>query len=166
MARHILFICTGNVCRSPLAELAARKQFGHLGLDFASAGLQAPPGLPVSAYSAQVAATWGGGLDGHASRQLTPELAACADWLIGMTRSHAAIMRSRFADLGAGAIGWLGAPGLDVRHQRFTPDGPDVDDPYGGDLVLYETTGKKIWDLVSDWTEVFAGLATSKGEGP
>ena len=165
MTRQIVFVCSGNICRSPLAELAARRQFDHLPLDFVSAGLQAVAGLPASPHSRAVAESWGGGLSGHASRPLTPRLAAEAAWLIGMTRSHAAIMRSRFGGDGTCAIGWLGAPGLDVRRQRFTPEGPEVDDPYGEDLASYEAAGRKIWRLVAGWADVFASLAATRGEG-
>ncbi len=95
----ILFVCTGNTCRSPLAEALCKKRLAdRLGCAIAelpargyhvlSAGLAAAPGGPAAIEAEQVARTYGADLSAHRSRPMTPELAAQADYLIGMTRSH------------------------------------------------------------------------------
>ena len=165
MAQRIIFVCTGNTCRSPLAELAARERFGHLDVVFESAGLQGATGLPASPHSLRVAEDWGRGLRAHASRLLTPQLAGDATWLIGMTRSHGAILRSRFADLVACGIGVLGAPGLDLRTVQYSPAVQEIDDPYGESFARYQACGARIRDLVAGWSEVFEVLAQAKGAG-
>ena len=90
-ALHILFVCTGNVCRSPTAErlaiaYGARSDFQ----DFraSSAGTHAVKGLPIEPYAARVLEKLGGDPSDFAARQLTPTIAADADLVLTMTKAH------------------------------------------------------------------------------
>src|SRR5437764_10389160 len=87
--KTILFVCTGNVCRSPMAEGIFRRAVRGRG-DFRviSAGLGAVDGHPPSPNSVQAVAELGIAISGQRSRMLTPELVQQADYIFGMTHSH------------------------------------------------------------------------------
>ena len=95
----VVFVCTGNTCRSPLAEgLFKARLAGRLGCTAAelpergfhvlSAGMAAMSGGPAADEAVAVARSYGADLTGHRSRPLAPDLAAQADYLIAMTRGH------------------------------------------------------------------------------
>lgn len=137
----IVFICTGNTCRSPLAEALCKRQLAdrigctitelpERGYLVQSAGLAAMMGGPAAAEAEQVAQAYGGDLSAHRSQPLTAELAARADYLIGMTQSHLRALMDYFADCG-GRIGLL------------DPNG-DIADPIGCDRGVYEECGRQI----------------------
>lgn len=159
MPQRIIFLCTGNTCRSPLAEVIAADMFSEMGLVFASAGLSAVPCLPASLSSAEYAAGRGLSLAGHSSRPVTRTILADTAWFIGMTRSHAAIFRSRFGAVYGGAIGILGAPGFDLAARRESPEVEEVDDPYGLSRQQYFRCGDQITRLLSGWRDVFGAAA-------
>jgi len=103
-ARLILFVCTGNTCRSPLAEglakvLAANRlgcsidELPQRGLWITSAGLCTSGGWPASAEAIQVAAEYGVDLNRHRSQPLQPWLLAMADQVITMTQGHQQLLR-------------------------------------------------------------------------
>jgi RpiB/LacA/LacB family sugar-phosphate isomerase len=87
--KTVLFICTGNVCRSPMAEgifrHAARARGDYRVL---SAGLGALEGMPPSSHAIQAVQELGIDISGQRSRMLTPELVQQADYIFGMTHSH------------------------------------------------------------------------------
>ncbi len=137
----VLFVCTGNTCRSPLAEALCKKRLadrlgcavGELparGFHILSAGLSAATGSPAAVEAEQVARTFGADLSAHRSQTLTPELAARADYLLGMTRSHLHALTDHFGSLAA-------APRL------LDPAG-DIADPIGCDRPVYEECGQQI----------------------
>ena len=95
----IVFVCTGNTCRSPLAEGLFKKKLAdrlgctaeelpRRGFLVTSAGLAAMMGGAAADEAVEVARTYGADLSGHVSRPLTPDLAAQADYLVAMTRGH------------------------------------------------------------------------------
>lgn len=90
----VLFVCTGNICRSPLAERVTRAVLDvALGSDAASvrlesAGTRAVAGSSVHPYSAAVLTALGGDPGGFVARQLTDDTAAGADLTLALTRSH------------------------------------------------------------------------------
>src|SRR5258707_8443265 len=87
--KTILFVCTGNICRSPMAEGIFRRAVEGRGTyRVLSAGLGAMEGQPPSPYAVQAVKELGIDISGNRSRMLTPELVQQADYIFGMTHSH------------------------------------------------------------------------------
>src|ERR1044071_3492992 len=87
--KTILFVCTGNVCRSPMAEGILRHALQDRGsYRVMSAGLGAMEGQPPSPYAVQAVRELGIDISGQRSRMITPELVQEADYIFGMTHSH------------------------------------------------------------------------------
>jgi protein-tyrosine-phosphatase len=155
----VVFVCTGNTCRSPLAAaLAARRWSGDLAV--ASAGLQAAEAQPAAEPARIVAAERGCDLRAHRSRFLDDELLASADWIIGMTRSHVAQINARLRRRPPGAptprVGLLGLPNADLAG-RVTPADEEVADPFGASVETYRTVADQLERLLAAWDESFSG---------
>lgn len=142
MAQRIIFVCTGNTCRSPIAEamfrslLAARigcapDELPQNGYDVASAGLAAMAGAPASPESVQLCAEQGVDLTAHASQPLTEQLLQQADRLYTMTAGHREAILSRYPD-------------LSDRVQVLSRNGEDVSDPIGWGQAAYEQSYAEI----------------------
>jgi protein-tyrosine-phosphatase len=135
---NVLLVCSGNTCRSPLAEGMLRARLRVRGLDgitVASAGTGASEGAPASEGSYLVGLELGIDLSAHRSRALTPELTRSADLILTMSRSH----RERVRDLGAGdRVHLLG------EYAGFTGAAAEVPDPYGGELGDYRATHDRL----------------------
>jgi RpiB/LacA/LacB family sugar-phosphate isomerase len=87
--KTVLFICTGNICRSPMAEGIFRRAVqGRKDYRVLSAGLGAMEGQPPSPYAVQAVRELGIDISGQRSRMLSPELVQEADYIFGMTHSH------------------------------------------------------------------------------
>ncbi|MBG6214631.1 MAG: low molecular weight phosphatase family protein [Cryobacterium sp.] len=87
---RILLVCTGNICRSPLAEQLLRARLEALGLqaDVQSAGTRAMVASPMTAEAAALSLTHGAHSTEHAARQLTEHLVGAADLILTATRDH------------------------------------------------------------------------------
>ena len=122
----ILFVCTGNSCRSPMAELyfnaLARKNNSSCQAD--SAGIYANDGAPISHAAQAVMMELGIETKEFSSAAFTPKRAQNYDLLIGMTRTHAAMMRHI-------------VPELREKVRTLIPD-EDVPDPFGGSAEDYK----------------------------
>ncbi len=131
---RILFVCTGNTCRSPLAEAIARNAVAQRGLSdiqVESAGTNAWPDSPASDGSLLVGLEKGINVAEHRAQLLTSELADTADLILVMSRHHL----ERTNALGAGKRSYLLAD--------FAADNADyneIADPFGGDLDAYRAT--------------------------
>jgi len=150
----VIFICSGNTCRSPLAEAVARERFP--GLSCTSAGLGASPGCPASAGTCDMARDRGLDVDGHRSRGLEPASASTASWLIGMTGEH---VRGIHAALPGtkGRVAKLGRPGVVLGPDDDAGPGEDVDDPWRkGTELAYELMAEQVDRLLAAWDDVFA----------
>ncbi len=181
MPRRIVFVCTGNSCRSPLAEVLARARYADLPLIFASAGTEAVAGGPASVEARTVARERGLDLDAHRSAPVDAAAVAEAAWLIGLTRTHAALLLHRVSAEWPGRIGLLGAPGRDWRRDgplEATPgsgDGviahpdiadPDIADPWRQDLETYRRTADRIDRWLAAWADVFARIRSREDGTP
>lgn len=141
---RILFVCTGNTCRSPLAEGLARAEIARRGwkhVEVASAGLSAGEGERATRAGVVVAGRAGIDLKAHRSRRLTPEIAESADLILGMGPGHVFELRrlgvgERAMTLGDFVAGTEGA-------------GPAVPDPFGGNEAVYQDTFEELRELVS-----------------
>lgn len=131
---HVLFVCSGNTCRSPLAEALFRRMLAEAGrgdVTVGSAGSAAIDGAAASDGAYLVALEQGLDLTAHRARLLTPEIAAEADLVLAMSRGHLA----RLERLGAagrahllGEFAGLAGPDAEVR------------DPFGSDVETYRAT--------------------------
>jgi protein-tyrosine phosphatase len=85
---RVLFVCTGNICRSAIAEQIFRARFGVGNIEFSSAGIGALVGSGMPAQAAEISRQLGGEPDAHIARQLTQEMIADSDLVIGLSREH------------------------------------------------------------------------------
>lgn len=129
--QQIVFLCTGNTCRSPMAEGLFRAHGGEqaTGLTAASAGLFTQDGFPASANAVTAAGELGADITAHRSRMLTDELAHSARYLVCMTGAH----YDRLCELYP-----------DCADKIFTLLPEDIDDPFGGDLEAYRRAAAQI----------------------
>ncbi|MBM9838419.1 low molecular weight phosphatase family protein [Rhodococcus hoagii] len=88
---QLLFVCTGNICRSPIAERLASAWSARsdtIDLTVASAGTRAVVGSPMEPKAAQVLSDLGGSPDGFVARQINPAVTSSADLVLTMTEEH------------------------------------------------------------------------------
>ncbi|PYO28133.1 MAG: low molecular weight protein arginine phosphatase [Gemmatimonadetes bacterium] len=138
----MLLVCTGNICRSPLAAALlerALSERGSEGLDVSSAGTGAWDGAPVSEGAYLVGLERGLDLSGHRARLLTRELVEGADLVLTMARHH----RARVDELGGeGRVFVLG------EYAGREGDEAEVSDPFGGYLDVYRDTCTELEGLI------------------
>lgn len=130
----LLFVCTGNTCRSPMAAALARRiaaERGWTSLRVASAGTGAAEGSPASDGALLVSLEQGLDLNEHRSRPLTAELVADSDIILVMGGGHL----DRVRQLGGGERAHLLAD-----FAANDAAGRAVSDPFGGDLSVYRET--------------------------
>lgn len=145
--RSILFVCKGNICRSPFAEHVARKLFHESVGDtdrpmvFRSAGLHVivPKAPPDTALV--VARRFGVSLDAHRSQPISPKLVADSDVIVAMEGWHYDALRSRFKEHRQ-KVFLLPLFSNEVMTAGY--DAFNIQDPYGGSRSVFETCFQRI----------------------
>ena len=139
--KTIVFVCTGNTCRSPMAEGMFRAMLAERGvsdIEVASCGTGVFPGMPASSHAVRAAAAYGADIAAHRSRPLTQYLLDEGDLFVCMTERQYTLL----AD-------YLPAEKLHL----LVPGG--VCDPYGGTAEDYEACASQIYaGLQTLWNEV------------
>ena len=153
---RILFVCTGNICRSPAAEALLKDRLernGLTGWEVESAGTWTVDGRSASRYVVQVLAERGLDLRQHQSRTVNHRMVKRADLVLAMTQNHAEALRLEFPDQ-ADKI-YLLSQMKDSRHY-------DVDDPYGGTLMEYQACVNELTDLIDVGFDRIRSLAEKR----
>ena len=130
---NLLFVCSGNTCRSPLAEALARKIAARRGiedLNVSSAGTNAWDNVPATDEALLVGMERDIDLTGHRARKLTPAIVSEADLIFVMTPGHLEQVKQ---------LGGRGKVHVIDEYASGTPN-QGVADPYGGDLEAYRQT--------------------------
>jgi protein-tyrosine phosphatase len=161
---HVLFVCTGNICRSPTGErLAAAYAAQHGIADFtaSSAGTRAVIGHAIHRDAAVVLEELGGDTSGFAARQLKSKIASSADLIIAMTSAHRDIVleaaprqlsrtftlteAARLASMdGAETLADLAA----LRRHLTANEKADIPDPIGQSPEVFAAVGSQIAELL------------------
>jgi protein-tyrosine phosphatase len=159
-----LFVCTGNICRSPTAERLAAAYATELEIsDFiaGSAGTRAVINHPIHPDAAPVLEKLGGDASNFAARQLTPRIASDADLVLTMTQAHRAAvlelaprqLRRTFTLIEAARLAAeFGPDDLSdlprLRAHLPADEALDITDPIGQDPDVFSAVGSQIAELL------------------
>jgi protein-tyrosine phosphatase len=152
-----LIVCTGNTCRSPMAEAFLRKHAATLlkcpvdelaarGILVRSAGIAAAPGGMPAAPSVEVMKARSIDISNHVSQPLTDQLARHADLLLVMTSGHRKAIVSQW-------------PELDSRTYLFSPEGRDIGDPVGQSNEVYARCAEELDAYAGHWARKIVTMA-------
>jgi protein-tyrosine phosphatase len=138
----VLLVCTGNTCRSPMAEVLMRQRLAHRigckleelearGVMVCSAGVAASPGCPPTAEAVAVMREHGLDLAQHEAQPLTEQLVRHADMILAMTAGHWQAIVGHW-------------PGAADRTRLLLPDQMDVADPIGRPVDAYRHCAEQL----------------------
>lgn len=125
----LIFVCTGNTCRSPMAQAIFTDMAKDCGIDFTtgSAGLHAQNGIPASENAVHACREIGLDLSGHSSKSIRDEDLTAVDLFVVMTMAHAQVLMA------------MGVP----KDKIYILN---VSDPFGGNLQVYRDCRDEIRD--------------------
>ncbi len=143
----VLFVCTGNTCRSPMAAALMQKKinerFGvgdEVPVMVSSAGVSAFGGDPASQGARQAIRGYGMDLEQHRSTQLHSYLIEQADLILVMGGRHRSVIASQW-------------PEYAQKVHLISTDGRDVADPFGGSLELYQQCARELDQYTTQWVD-------------
>ena len=138
----ILFVCSGNTCRSPMAEALILHRLGPSAVRAGSAGLHAAEGCRASESAREVMLEMGVDISAHRSRAFRPELAGEADVIFAMTGGH----RNAILSLCPGAKDKV----FLMKSFSKTDGASDINDPAWASAELYRRTRDEIDEALLD----------------
>lgn len=139
---HILFVCTGNTCRSPLAEAVLRRmavERGLTDLQASSAGTGSLDGAPASSGTYLVGIERGADTSAHRARRLTPRMIADADLIFAMSQGHLAEIER----MGGAGKAWLLG-----EFAGYSGRDAEVEDPFGGEMADYRSMAEQVETMI------------------
>jgi len=145
----IMFVCTGNTCRSPMAEGAMKKLLESRttgSYEVISSGTGAAIGYPATMYAIEAAKIWDADISDHESQPVTEELIKKSDLILCMTESHLKDV-SRMSDEARNKIF------LFKNFPDNNPEGESVDDPIGRSLDRYNETFLEIGEYLGKYID-------------
>jgi protein-tyrosine-phosphatase len=156
MTKKILIVCTGNLCRSPMAmallQAKLARDEAHQDWVVESAGTWGGEGRPASAHAVAEMAERGIDLSSHLARPVTLEMVAEANLVLVMTQNHAEAVKMAFPDQ-AHKVYLLS----EMIGRAY-----DIHDPYGSPRIEYIHTARELENLIDSGYERIVALA----EGP
>ena len=142
MIRHLLVVCVGNICRSPMAEgLLAVALRGQEDITVESAGLGALVGYPASDFAVELMGERGIDITSHRARQLDPDMVSAADLILVMELGH----KKAIDEMDRAARGKV--------HRLGEWQDREISDPYRQSKAVFAEVLKNIEDGVADWVE-------------
>src|SRR5262245_11619923 len=147
----VVLVCTGNTCRSPMAEVLLKRRLAEKvnvkisdlddrGIVVMSAGISAAPGGRAAAEAIQTVAQWKLDLSQHESQPLSDRIVRFADLIITMTRGHREAILEQWPD-------------AEPRVHPISGGRGDVPDPIGGPLEQYRRCAEQLDAYLEDWVE-------------
>ena len=142
MIKHILVVCVGNICRSPMAEallMSALREQGNIKVE--SAGLGALVGHPADDYSLELMDEMGEDVSTHRARQIHPDMVREADLVLVMEAGHKR------------AIDTADPTARGKVHRLGEWQDRDIDDPYRQPKAAFADALEEIQEGVASWVQ-------------